>query len=287
MSKKITELQLIASITDSLNLPADNGIQTYRATALQLKNYILQAADVEPLIITADKTANYTAVARDLVMGDATSGNITITLPTASSNTHRMIGVMKIDSSANAVIVNSVELNVQNDFQIYKSDGTDWILIHDYLAPYKKTYRKAGDFFASSPTAGVWQNPDSSFKVDVVKGQYDLRMQGVIGPNVNTSTTGNQISLFGAFATDPTGGTGQVGHRWAGHSAAYTTNNMLWNTMNYVEEAINISSASSIYFHFAWENYSGSPTITQLGFRSLSGTGNFSDPIISATRIGR
>lgn len=44
--KKITDLQLISSVTDDLNIPVDDGSQTYRATALQIKNYILQAGSV-------------------------------------------------------------------------------------------------------------------------------------------------------------------------------------------------------------------------------------------------
>lgn len=44
--KKITDLQLISSVADDLNIPGDNGIQTYRATALQFKNYILAAGNV-------------------------------------------------------------------------------------------------------------------------------------------------------------------------------------------------------------------------------------------------
>lgn len=44
--KKITDLQLIAAVTDDLNLPGDNGIQSYRATALQLKNYVLAPGNV-------------------------------------------------------------------------------------------------------------------------------------------------------------------------------------------------------------------------------------------------
>lgn len=39
-NKKITDLQLIAAVTDTLSIPGDNGIQTYRATAAQLKTYI-------------------------------------------------------------------------------------------------------------------------------------------------------------------------------------------------------------------------------------------------------
>lgn len=45
--KKITDLQLIAAIVDGLNFPSDDGIQSYRATALQLLEYILAAGNVE------------------------------------------------------------------------------------------------------------------------------------------------------------------------------------------------------------------------------------------------
>jgi microcystin-dependent protein len=39
--KTITELQLIGSVTDTLNIPADNGLQSYRFTAAQMKSFIL------------------------------------------------------------------------------------------------------------------------------------------------------------------------------------------------------------------------------------------------------
>lgn len=39
--KKITDLQLRSSVEDTLNLPSDDGIQSYRVTALQIKNYVL------------------------------------------------------------------------------------------------------------------------------------------------------------------------------------------------------------------------------------------------------
>lgn len=39
--KKITDLQLIDEVVDDLSIPGDDGIQSYRATALQMKNYVL------------------------------------------------------------------------------------------------------------------------------------------------------------------------------------------------------------------------------------------------------
>lgn len=44
--KKITDLQLIAAVVDGLNFPGDDGIQSYRATALQLKNYVLTDGNI-------------------------------------------------------------------------------------------------------------------------------------------------------------------------------------------------------------------------------------------------
>lgn len=60
--KKITDLQLIGAVTDDLNLPSDNGIQSYRCTATQIKNYVLAAGNVDntalaDLAVTAGKLA--------------------------------------------------------------------------------------------------------------------------------------------------------------------------------------------------------------------------------------
>jgi hypothetical protein len=54
----------------------------------------------------ATKTANYTALqSDDIIRGDATSGAITITLPTAVGNSGEIFHIKKIDSSANAVTI--------------------------------------------------------------------------------------------------------------------------------------------------------------------------------------
>src|SRR5690242_3096577 len=52
------------------------------------------------------KTANYTITNTDgVILADATSGAITITLPTAASITGRQYTIKKIDASTNAVTV--------------------------------------------------------------------------------------------------------------------------------------------------------------------------------------
>lgn len=44
--KKITDLQLIAAVTDDINYAVDNGIQSYRATAAQVKSHVLAPGNV-------------------------------------------------------------------------------------------------------------------------------------------------------------------------------------------------------------------------------------------------
>lgn len=44
--KRVTDLPLIETVGDNFNIPGDNTIQAYRATALQIKNYVLAAGNV-------------------------------------------------------------------------------------------------------------------------------------------------------------------------------------------------------------------------------------------------
>jgi len=83
------------------------------------------------------KTANYTLTASDqVVLVDATSGVLSMTLPAASGCTGRVYTIKKIDSSANAVTVVGVldgETNptLEDQYDAFNiiSNGTDWSII--------------------------------------------------------------------------------------------------------------------------------------------------------------
>lgn len=93
------------------------------------------------------KTANYTLTTQDsVILGDATSGNISITLPDPSlcySGTYLasvIFDICKIDSSANTVTIlpyasetiagdSSFALAYQNEVLSLVTDGTNWYLI--------------------------------------------------------------------------------------------------------------------------------------------------------------
>lgn len=85
------------------------------------------------------KTANYTAVASDYIIeGNATSGNITISLPAAPA-TGQVYVVTKTDSSANTVTVSGNGKNIngvatfvmsfQYDRRAFVYNGTEWRLL--------------------------------------------------------------------------------------------------------------------------------------------------------------
>lgn len=85
------------------------------------------------------KIANYTAVVTDgIILVDATSGPITITLYSAAEIRHTpFLAVKKIDSSGNAVTIDgegsetidgaaSISLTVQHEVARLIPDGTNW-----------------------------------------------------------------------------------------------------------------------------------------------------------------
>jgi hypothetical protein len=130
-TKKITDLQLIDSVAGTLNIPGDDGIQTYRLTAAQLKTFILSAgsltadttgrAVMEDGYITKAKlnygakyitsyaaSADYAVLDNDgyeVILMTTGGTNKTITLPTLADNIGRVIRCIKADSDVGVLIV--------------------------------------------------------------------------------------------------------------------------------------------------------------------------------------
>jgi hypothetical protein len=90
---------------------------------------------------TTTKTANYTAATSDtVILTDAASGNVTITLPTASSASGYRFFIKRIDNSANSVSVQrsgsdtidggtSQTINLQYASMTVVSNGSNWYII--------------------------------------------------------------------------------------------------------------------------------------------------------------
>lgn len=85
------------------------------------------------------RTTNYTATNNDFVICDATSGAITVTLPTPASAVGGRVRVLKNDASVNTVLVssstatlagsNTFSVNVRWMSQDFSSDGTNWYCV--------------------------------------------------------------------------------------------------------------------------------------------------------------
>lgn len=89
---KIAELAIAAGT----GLPSTGGITDKRSVFLQGSSRSSYAT----------KTANYTLTPMDeMILGDATSGNLTFALPPASSCPGKIVRIKKIDSSANTLTI--------------------------------------------------------------------------------------------------------------------------------------------------------------------------------------
>lgn len=79
----------------------------------------------------SSQTSSFTAGSASIYLCNCTSGNIAVTLPTASDVTDRVYIFKKTDSSTNTLTVNSWVMNYQNESLMICSDGSNWInLIH-------------------------------------------------------------------------------------------------------------------------------------------------------------
>lgn len=101
-NKLITDLQLIAAVTDTCNVPTDDSIQTYRATFAQVFNYLrLKFGTIATTITAAGTTLTSANVC---VLLDPTGASFTQALPAcASIPTGYQITFKNITTGANTV----------------------------------------------------------------------------------------------------------------------------------------------------------------------------------------
>lgn len=151
--KTISELQLRDEVEDTLNFPSDDGIQSYRVTASQVKSYILPNGGITRALLAngaiaksvlATKTSAYTVdiSTDDVIAVDCSAGDITITLPAAASSTGKMLSIYKKDANTSGYKVtidgNSAELvgslateilYFPNESRLLFCDGVGWKII--------------------------------------------------------------------------------------------------------------------------------------------------------------
>ncbi len=90
---------------------------------------------------TTEKTSTFTLSTEMVVLVDASGGDIIITLPSASSNTHKVYYIKKVDSSGNVITLKgniasetidgevSIDISFQYQYIAVICDGSDWFII--------------------------------------------------------------------------------------------------------------------------------------------------------------
>jgi hypothetical protein len=134
-TKKITDLQLRSAVADDLYFASDDGIQSYRVSALQILKYMFTSRT-----LTSSGTINTND---KVVLVDPTSAGWTQTLPaTASFPTGGVLKVKNIatngnivtlDGNASELIDNALTLDLGSDPVMESvtllNTGTKWLIL--------------------------------------------------------------------------------------------------------------------------------------------------------------
>lgn len=201
--KKITDLQLIDEVTGTLNFPSDDTLQSYRATASQIKDYVLGAGNVPRTALAVGAVARKTVLSKtatdsvslndDLTIADATSGAIVFSLPTAVGASGRVLSFYRLDKTLNTVTINpdgSETIDGKSSILLYStlnlvSDGAVWKVLGAQRAYQQIKYdTRAG--FGSTNT----QIPYFTNTIESKSNGSDLFTAS------NSSTLGNSFTIL-------------------------------------------------------------------------------------------
>ena len=110
---------------------------------MNINQQVTDLINIVPIVSIVSKTYSdspYTAVIKNLIKYDCTSGNSIINLPTAVGNSNLTIVIKKIDISSNILTVNpngtetidgqtNYALGVQWETVTFISDNTNWLVL--------------------------------------------------------------------------------------------------------------------------------------------------------------
>lgn len=203
---------------------ANNTLKSGAATA----NQVLSAngsggtawqTPTTPNSAVTTKTANYTLTGSDtLALGDATGGTFTFTLPTAVSNSGKVYQLKKIDSSTNAVAINTTSsqtidgvtsASLANQWEMIEviSDGTNWQTLRALKRPTIQQFASGSGTY-TKPAGVKW------IRVILAGGGGGGSGAGNVG---TSGSDGNDTTFGSSFLTGSKGlgggasGTGGVG----------------------------------------------------------------------------
>ncbi len=190
---------------------------------------LARVAKSMPSYVIRRVTANTTLQINDgMVVGDATAGAFTITLPSPSLGSGQPVTIKKSDTSVNAITIGGTvdgvlnrTLSVQNDSIIIQSDGSTW--------------------FRPTLTASGSASAFTSITVTATSSTPNL----ITFPNTysDASWTRNSVTVTSATVTSPVG-TPTAALLTGGATDAYIAHAVPWTTNGLKEIAIYVSQGT-------------------------------------------
>lgn len=260
-NKKITDLQLISALTDSVNFPGDPGTQTYRTTASQIWDYIEAkigtkrnalsggtsggAANVQTLTPTKPLTS-YNAETVIFFMAGFTN-------TTAATMNVSGLGAKTIKTASGAALTGNEIVSGRVYGLVY--DGTDFILVSGAPNAAARTVR------ANSTTSAAYP---SDVALSTLKTMlYIPRSFQSMLSGSGTYYTEWAFVISATVTVAPTAG------------ATYTHNSVTWTVLR----TLTVGSFTVVY---AWGAAGGTPTATGGTLTKSAGTGDSSIVFIEA-----
>lgn len=242
-------------------------------------------------LAVTSKTANYTATGSDdVILCDATSGAFTITLPSAASNTGKVLRLKKTDSSTNAVTISgtvdgitSRALDSQYETLTTFSDGTNWRV--QSLTNSERSVTRTTAYSQATPTKAQWYIPDTSFAITLTPGKYQISLEGFFEP-IGTFTAPWSDLFHIRFGTSTSAGTGLVGSKYTVHSHCYSANQMTCMPTYFTTDTLTITATTTIYVNMMVSGWSGSNVFSSIRLRDSTTSGSGVDPKIIAVKVG-
>lgn len=229
-----TNTVIILSTTSNVYMPSGNitlssgSVISYVWNASTSKwNEVYRSPNVglAPLISVLAKSANYTLTANDqTVVGSTSGGAFTITLPTAVGISGQIFNIIKGDSSANLLTLNttssqtigkysatSTKLDRQGEIVSVQSDGANWVYLSDEWKARSARINNPSGSATIASQEGAWVstvNRTSAGSID------EVFVSGIFSstPNCNCNTDGtNGVYLCYGQPTSVTALTSKTG----------------------------------------------------------------------------
>lgn len=232
--KRITELVLRDDVDTDVNVPVDDGIQSYRTTATQWKDFILPDAGIAraklgvgaialgTIVSKANADSPYTQVVdTDLLLINGTSG-VTVTMLAAASYTGKRVRIRKTDSTTGVVTITGVTtLNTQGETVHLFSDGSSWLIVDRHIPMTTTSVTMTTNMSTNGTVTANMIRIGDQCRIDYrvtytgAANAVTFTMTLPTGIAIDTTKHGNSTALASTFGEgfwfDPAGGTTRYG----------------------------------------------------------------------------